>query len=390
MKKHRATFRTYYILYVFILIVLLAAVYFSVRSILVSYEASVADKTAVRLVENATGKSSELWRYMNDRCFGADQPGDPAARQKRFESTIARAKLTAVPAAGNYDSQHPVYNVLADGKPFLTVGLRETATTTKLGILTQSEWALESCFLRAENAENADIRLNPDHTYSCTISAPSAFSVMIDGAAAPLADAEYAPLTEFQYVAPFTGVPEMMTWTYEGLSFEPTVTIVNNAGEPVELAVKNGVYTAEAKFASTAEAERIGSAAVDALAIGELWSKFMTNDVGGDAYGLYTVISNCRLMPDSDIYKKARAWAGNIDITFVSGHTIDSWTNERVTNYVLYSDDLFSCDVYFEKNMTLRNGAKRTDTFNNRLYFVYNRDTSKGQTGWRLADMASL
>jgi hypothetical protein len=390
MKKHRATFRTYYILYVFILILLLVAVYFSVRSILVSYEQSVSDKTAVRLVENATGKSSELWQYMNDRCFGADQPGDPAARKQRFESTIARAKLTAVPAAGNYDSQHPVYNILADGKPFLTIALKETSTTTKLGILTQSEWDVESCFLRAENAENADIRLNPDHTYSCTISAPSDFTVRIDGVTAPLANAEYAPLDEFQYVAPFTGVPELMTWTFENLPFEPTVTVVNNAGENVELTEKNGVYTAEVKFASTAEAERIGSAAVDALAIGELWSKFMTNDVGGDARGLYTVINNCRLIPKSDLYKKATSWANSIDITFVSGHTIDSWTNERVTNYVLYSDDLFSCDVFFEKNMTLKTGAKRTDVFNYRLYFVNNRDAANGTTGWRLADMAAL
>ncbi|MBR5741792.1 MAG: hypothetical protein IKX91_04475, partial [Firmicutes bacterium] len=175
-----------------------------------------------------------------------------------------------------------------------------------------------------------------------------------------------------------------------GLTFEPVFTIYNNAGEPVATTVKNGDVTCDAAFASTKAAEELGSKAVDALAIGELWSKFMTNDVGGDARGLYTVRNNCLLLPGSDLYKKATSWANSIDITFVSGHSIFSFTGERVSNYVLYNDDLFSCDVYFEKNMTLKTGAKRTDVFHNRLFFVNNKDTANGFLGWRLADMFSL
>ncbi len=392
-KRHRATFRTFYILYVLILLILLLCVFFYVRKTMIAYENSGSEQTALTYAEEAGRSGSPLAKYLNDHCFSASSAsgelGDPAARKARFESTVSRAKLSVAPAAGSYDAQHPVYNVFADGKPFLTLGLRETGTETKLGIMTLSKWEIESCVLRAENADKTNLSLDADGGYSCSVTAPYDFTVLFDGKAVT-AEPERSPIDDFQYVAPFTAVPEMATWTFEGLSFEPTVTVVNNAGESVALTEKNGSFTADATFASTKAAEELGSKAVNALAIGELWSKFMTNDVGGEYHGLWKVRNDCLLLKNSDLYQRATDWANGIDITFVSGHSIDSWTNEFVSNYILYSGDFFSCDVYFEKNMTLKTGAKRTDVFHNRMFFVYNRDEANGYLGWRLADMYSL
>ena len=72
-----------------------------------------------------------------------------------------------------------------------------------------------------------------------------------------------------------------------------------------------------------------------------------------------------------------------MDITFVSNHVITAWNKESISNYIQYSDDLLSCDVYFEKEMRVA-GQQRIDVFDNRMYFV-NLDGT-----WYLADMLSL
>lgn len=391
----KSTFRLIYTLYVVLLLALLVSVFFYVRSTMVEYENSSADRYALWLVEDAKKDNALLSKYMEQNCFGETSPsgkvGDAAAREAYFKSTVKKAAISVVPAAGKTDATAPVYNVLADGKPFLTIGLKEDGRKTKLGILTISEWSIETCVLRKEGAEAVNLALDEAGTLSYTISVPDAFSVRIDGKEIGSAiPKELAAIDDFQYVAPFVDVPKMAIRELKGLTFEPTFTIYNNAGQPVEARVKNGSVTCDASFASTKEAETLGMAEVNALAIGELWSKFMTNDVGGEARGLYTVRNDCRLLPGSDLYKKATNWANSVDITFVSGHTIDSWTSESVTNYVLYNENLFSCDVAFEKNMSLKTGEKRTDAFRNRLFFINNKDAANGPLGWRLADMFSL
>ena len=103
----------------------------------------------------------------------------------------------------------------------------------------------------------------------------------------------------------------------------------------------------------------------------------MTDDLNGELHGLYTVYDF--LIKDSDYYRYAYEWATGIDITFTSTHTIDSFTNERVTNFNQYNENCFSCEVYFEKNMSLYRGSTyvgaRTDVFHSIMYFLYIDDT---------------
>ena len=116
----------------------------------------------------------------------------------------------------------------------------------------------------------------------------------------------------------------------------------------------------------------------------ELWSKFMTNDIGGYDNGLSVIAKY--LIPDSEYYKYARQWAYGIDITFTSEHVILGFKNESVKNFMRYSDTCFSCSVYFEKDMALYRGAtfvgNKTDIFNSVVYFTKISDGS-----WRIAVM---
>ena len=123
---------------------------------------------------------------------------------------------------------------------------------------------------------------------------------------------------------------------------------------------------------------------IDVLYVAELWSKFMTDDIGGSDNGLKKIAKY--LIPDSEYYTYARQWAYGIDITFTSDHYITGFKKESVTNFQSYSDTCFSCNVYFEKGMALLRGdtyvGSRTDIFNSIIYFTKIEDGS-----WRIAVM---
>ena len=90
----------------------------------------------------------------------------------------------------------------------------------------------------------------------------------------------------------------------------------------------------------------------------------------------------------------AYQWATSIDITFVSNHTLKNpaFTNESVTDFVIYGDNAFSCSVNLEKNMRIANGKDKVDVMHDKLYFVYYDDTDDGKDNgsWKLIDMKSI
>ena len=112
----------------------------------------------------------------------------------------------------------------------------------------------------------------------------------------------------------------------------------------------------------------------------------------GRNYGFYNIAEY--LIEDSYLYNYAYQWATNVDITFISNHTLKNpaFTNEKLSNFVVYNDKAFSCDMYLEKNMRLANGNELTDKMNEKMYFAYYDDTddSKDNPSWKLVNMQSL
>jgi hypothetical protein len=107
----------------------------------------------------------------------------------------------------------------------------------------------------------------------------------------------------------------------------------------------------------------------------------MTNDLGG---GVGQVTSF--LIPGSELYDPATSFANSIDITFVWSHSFTGFSDESVTNCIMYNDRLFTCDVRFVKVITLHaTGTRRTDTFDNTCMFIFVDDPGTVPTpGWYL------
>lgn len=358
-----------YLVYVLLLALLCTAAWYYVRSCLIRYEETQSERYVAALLEHQAG-NGELERFLDERYFSAaaQNPFDNmAARREELEEKLLFSKLSFVQDENSYDTAAPIYTLLADGAPFLTLHLEQSGSETKLGILTLSEWAIRSAVLLAP--EDGAFRRTSDGTYAISVRAPSDAQVLCNGVALT-AEQQTGALPheeKFQYVAPYVAVPQLLTYEVTGLAFEPTVCVLAADGSTMAQRQKDGETVAELDFPVLEDGGAFASA-VDALAIGETWSRLMTDDLAGERHGIAQV--RRFLIPGSYLDKMATDFAGSVDITFVSGHSLDSFTEESVSNYIAYSPTCFSCDVSFRKNMTiLKGGSKRTDVFSSRMFF---------------------
>lgn len=271
------------------------------------------------------------------------------------------------------------YGLYSDGVKAADIIIQAVGQQIRLGLMSIPEWEL------------AGITAAAPQVYEYDITYPSAFRVTVNGQ--ELSEAEYTgenPIDGFEYEAEYVKMPVMLSYHIKNLLSIPDIRAYNNLGEeiPVE-AVENSVLV-KPDFASS-EFPGDLKKQVDVLKIAETWSRFLTRDLSGPRNGLEE--ARAHFIPGSYFWNMAYDYATGIDITFVSGHRLDSFTDEAVTDYIRYNDDCFSCIVSFKKNMTLtRSGSARTDVFNSRLFFVLYDGTDDGidNPGWYITDMQAV
>ncbi|MGN1119427.1 MAG: hypothetical protein ACI4Q4_03645, partial [Oscillospiraceae bacterium] len=214
--------------------------------------------------------------------------------------------------------------------------------------------------------------------YDYSISVPENVSVTVNGVAAdsfcnaqPTENPDAAQLMKQAGIA----LPALKQYSFSLLS--------DNAEAVVSDGAKSRSYTLDRRalilngVSGTDEIPEDIASQIDVLETAKTWSKFMTADLSGAHYGLDEIRKY--LIAGSDYYTYAGQWATGNDITFTSPHTIDGFTGESVSDFIRYSDECFSCHVYFEKQMTIYSDGRyvgtRTDIFNSIMYFVYVDDT---------------
>lgn len=381
--KKNDGFKKFYIAYLGVIVLCLIALFVYVRGLMVRYERNSPENYVVWLAEDVSD-SSQLGKYLKAYNFSDNRFSDGKARKEEFYERVKSGKLEAKPVKGSYSSTRPEYDVTVDGLPLMTIALNELSNTTKLGIMTLSDWDIDYCIVRDKYSQST-LKVSDDNCLNIKAVVPEGFNLIIDGnVPADLTPSDEVVLPEFAYVSLFTEAPKGRVYEIDNLYYEPSIYVQNNGGEVVSLALdKDGYYTEVGAYKESPEAKALIESFCNPLELGKLWSKYMTDDVGGDMHGRGTVIYGCRLLNGTDLYTLAVNWASSVDITFVSGHYITSWTNESVSNYIQYNDNLVSCDVAFDKNMNVR-GSARTDAFRNRMYF------GKAYGGWYLLDMVTL
>lgn len=214
--------------------------------------------------------------------------------------------------------------------------------------------------------------------FSCNVVIPESYHLTIDGKDADsFCEPRTAPHVDAALLLQHADVTLPNQKTYALSLIEPgTKAVISDGnGNQREYTLTNKLL--EINSLGSDEIPEEIAAQIDVMETAKDWSRFMTDDLPGAAHGLYSVYKF--FIKDSDYYKFAYQWATGIDITFTSDHTLDGFENERISNFTQYNENCFSCEVYFEKKMTLyRNSVyvgKRTDKFNSIMYFVYVDDT---------------
>ncbi|MBR6094869.1 MAG: hypothetical protein IKP92_07615 [Lachnospiraceae bacterium] len=273
--------------------------------------------------------------------------------------------------ANSYNTEEPVYDITADGEKVAEVTLTAVNPQVILGILTIMDWEVKS----AELEKTGD-------TQDYIINAPSGYKVTVNGVEVSdnYLTGNNANLKLFANASDYVTIPQMVEYKIPALSAQPTVTVTDEAGTEHGCTLSGNTFTA----AFGTESEMPSDLSAEALNIAETWSLFMTADLGGAKYGLDKVRQY--LIPDSFYDGLAKGWAGGIDITFTSAHTLQNpaFKNVEIGEYIRYTDDCFSCHIRFDKPMHLtRTGEDIVDSTSSTYLFVkYN-----GQ--WCLVDMVA-
>ncbi len=437
VKSNVSKFSRFLIIYVLALLVVSAFVLIKVNSLLRDFEASQPERIVeqqIELLQNAA-KEGELEKALPITgeagvLLGADN------YPESFVECIANSNLTYEQKTGAFGANSTEYTIFADGKPVVDIGLTSTNERTQMIVFSTADWSLASkeavvferefslptgIFLMIngervtseemdENGNNkynigylgdADIEIldvfgNTEKQYrtvrknfsSASFTVPSNFEVTADGKEVSDVCKTITAIPEYEYVAKYTEMPSLVEYNIRFIPREdgarPEISIKDNLGEKIEYTYGEKLKVTKQSLLPEVPEQLMTEANV--LDFSRKWSLFMTNDLAGGLGALSKY-----LFRDSYLYSVAYKWSIGIDRTFTSIHTLYNppFSDEKVTNFVQYSDNCFSCDVRLVKKMRIANGLDVDDELTGKLFFIKYDDTKDGVDNprWMVADM---
>lgn len=303
---------------------------------------------------------------------------DKASNKKEAIKSIDKAledkdKITYELNSESKDVKKPLYDVYYDKKPILTIKLANKGDITKIKFLNYTKW------------EVVDIKSYIERgLYSVKANLPDDYKLYINGKEVTEKTDSDSDITAL--LSTYADVKKQVSYEVTGLIEKPKVEVKNPSGEKVKTIKQDGVIMISDPYFKTDnndEAQQKLIASINILEIAEKYSLFLTADLPGYRYGFNTLSQY--LIEGTEMYKIAYDWAHGIDITFTSRHRLKNpaFTDERLSNFVIYSDKAFSVDVSLKKNMIVNN-EDRIMEMNDRMYFVYY------DNAWKLLSMEAV
>lgn len=254
------------------------------------------------------------------------------------------------------------YDIYADDTMIASVTL-DSKKVRRLGILSFEEYSIKEIETYSKNGiYNIDVYVNSNYDLYINDVKVSDDDLL-----------SKEEIKEYSEVYNKVDLPYENHYKITNLTKKPKIKVMNGNNE-VKVTNEKSNYYGVTYFKTDdkdAAFEKLTNKDYDPLTFAKNWSLFLTADLSGERYGLYTLTPN--LVEGTALYKRAYSWATNVDITFTSMHTLDkdTFTNVKMNGFTVYNENAFSVDIYLEKNMTLVNGEKRVDTLNDTFYYAY-------------------
>lgn len=260
------------------------------------------------------------------------------------------------------NDKESTYNIYADDTMIASVTL-DSKKVRRLGILSFEEYSIKEIETYSKNGiYNIDVYVNSNYDLYINDIKVSDDDLL-----------SKEEIKEYSEVYDKVDLPYENHYKITNLTKKPKIKVMNGNNE-VKVTNEKSNYYGVTYFKTDdkdAAFEKLTNKDYDPLTFAKNWSLFLTADLPGERYGLYTLTPN--LVEGTALYKRAYSWATNVDITFTSMHTLDkdTFTNVKMNGFTVYNENAFSVDIYLEKNMTLVNGEKRVDTLNDTFYYAY-------------------
>ena len=334
------------IAYIAVLVVLIVILLVYTSNSMKKYEASQPDKVMEQLITDIkAGKLPEISTGSSGKF--EDIQGDFLAQFNNLDN----ATITYDIKYSGYDASS--YNLKINDEKVATVNLKASNHKEMFFLLTVCDWEITSVDAVVEAGTN-----------EVTITVPSDYTVAINGIVLTEAEmkGEPAPLEELKYVEAYTAVPSFTTYYVGGLVNEPQISVIDSTGTMKEIPYEKEIsITYEAQEMPEELKAYVLQAAKD-------YSNFFSKDLPGCSTSTAGIE---KYFPQDSMYIELAENYRLHDMWMYSAHTGTTFSNEAVTDYIVYSDELFACNVAFEKKMTLTlNGELRTDNLNQTFYYV--------------------
>lgn len=260
------------------------------------------------------------------------------------------------------NDKESTYDIYADDTMIASVTL-DSKKVRRLGILSFEEYSIKEIETYSKNGiYNIDVYVNSNYDLYINDIKVSDDDLL-----------SKEEIKEYSEVYDKVDLPYENHYKITNLTKKPKIKVMSGNDE-IKVTNEKSTYYGVSYFKTDdkdAAFEKLTNKDYDPLTFAKNWSLFLTADLPGERYGLYTLTPN--LVEGTALYKRAYSWATNVDITFTSMHTLDkdTFTNVKMNDFTVYNENAFSVDIYLEKNMTLVNGEKRVDTLNDTFYYAY-------------------
>lgn len=385
IKKGRKKFFIFLGIYAFIIAILGTWFLIYVNKCLKKYEASQDYNAIGTLVSDFTNKVkdgtvTDIIEIPDDSCkFEAKD----TFLQLYLEKLQANTNFTYEKNKQSYDSSAPVYDIKQGDELIARMTLKAENAQSVLGILSVCDWSIDHVSPALSVTTS---------TYRYTM--PENYKLVINGIEATAEDQTGDPVANtydlneeiFEYIS----FPATVTYEISGLVAKPTVEIYDENGDAVSFTeAEDGSVTisSEPDTSQTIPDDRKSFA----LEAAEAWADFTNLDLPGDNLGVAKMVTY--FIKDSFYYQQAYDYLTCDARYTISDHTSadPKFSDITVDEYTVYSDQLYSCHIKFDKNMYTKGHKFKHITVDSTFYFLYWDDSDDGEDNpeWHIIDMVA-
>ncbi|MBE7056751.1 MAG: hypothetical protein E7388_04840 [Ruminococcaceae bacterium] len=356
--KNAPTFWKIFLIAVVVLVIASVIIWVVLWNYLIGYEKTRATVPVIELVSEINeGDFTKVIEYSNASKL------DEAIQQdfkEKLTEIIAGQEVTYEKAFSKDKDNHPAFTLKIGDIKIATVTMEHTGEKISFGM---------------EGFKIMSVTDIPIMSESVTITAPSGYAIFLNGDI--ISDKENYVVEKDIAVSGISGIPDkyltkptMVKYVVSDLVEVPEVTAKTEKGDPATIVTSDDKKSCVVKFGSTQNPDYYKD---EALKLAKLYSQYVTAWVGKD-----TILKN--VLEDSPI----REGLASIQTGFYTDHKKDYFTDEKVENLQIYSDNCFSCDISYTQwvedirnNPSFKKALPSAFTF----YFV------KVENKWYIADL---